>query len=88
MKGGEEYMARKAKKHTDDIEVKVAQTGGEVKVYLLEEGDTVETALEKAGINADSAKRIRVNGDAADLDDELEDGDRITVSGKIKGGRG
>lgn len=71
----------------DQIEVKVARVGGKVETVVLENGDiTVEDALDAAGIDHTGKTRIRVNGEPAELDDELEDGDRVTVTGKITGG--
>jgi len=81
-------MARpaKKKKKSEEILVRVGKTGGEVKEYAFEEGATVEDALETAKLNGDSV-RVRVNGKAAELDDELEDGDIVMVAGKVKGGK-
>ncbi len=68
------------------IEVKVARVGGEVKELMLETGATVEEALDASTLEWSDSMRIRVNGEAAELDDELEDGDVITIAGKVKGG--
>ena len=66
--------------------VKVAQTGGEVKEVLLNGDKTVADALEAAGISHDSDNRIRVGGVEAELSDTLQDGDIVTLSGKVEGG--
>lgn len=75
-----------AKKEVDTISVRVAQIGGEIKEIALEEGSTIEDALNAAGIDPNGGQRIRVDGETAELQDELEDGDYVTLSGKIKGG--
>lgn len=80
-------MATRRKKTTEgEIFVKVARTGGAVHEVALTEGQTVEEALELAGIDYDAKSRIKANGEEVELDDVVEDGDRITVSGTIKGG--
>ena len=71
----------------ETISVKVATIGGEVKEFNLEEGATVEDALNAYGIDPDSSKKLRVDGEPVDLEDELEDGDYLTVSSKVKGGK-
>ena len=79
--------SRRSRREVDEIEVKVARTGGEVKAFLLEEGASVEEALEASGVSYDKNDRIRVNGKSAELEDELSDGDIVTLAGKIKGGK-
>ena len=81
-------MGRKRKNEEEDgaILVKVARTGGQVVEVSLNGGRTVEDAIDAADIEYNSRDRIRVNGEPADLDDDLEDGDIVTLSGKIKGG--
>lgn len=77
---------KKAKATENEIFVKVARTGGQVHEVSLTEGQTIEDALELAGIDYDTKSRIKANGEEVELDDLAEDGDRITVSGTIKGG--
>lgn len=79
-------MARRNDEVMDEIEVKVARTGGEVKTVLLNGDRTVADALDAASISYDENSRIRVNGEEVDLDDVLKDGERVVLSGKIKGG--
>ena len=74
------------RKEADEIIVKVVRTGGEVKKYSLEDGSTVEDALDAAGITYNRRDRVRINGEIAELEDVLEDGDRVTVTGKVAGG--
>lgn len=78
---------RRTRRETSDITVKVARTGGTVKEVLLAEGATVEEALTAAEIEYGDNSRIRVAGESVELDTELEDGDYVTVSGKVKGGK-
>ena len=86
VKGVSIMTRKKAEATTDEIFVKVARTGGQVHEISLSQGQTVEEALNAADIEWDVKSRIRANGEAVELDDEVEDGDRITVSGTIKGG--
>lgn len=81
--------ARRKKKVEEEQEtlVKVGRTGGRVEEYSLE-GDepTVGDALALAGLSVSKGDRIRLNGDAADEDTIVEDGDIITMAGKVSGG--
>jgi len=70
----------------DEIFVKVARSGGEVKEVLLNSDRTVQDALNAADLEATDSDRIRVEGQPAELDDELKEGDVVTLSGKIEGG--
>lgn len=83
------FMARTRREEVDEDEilVKVGRTGGRVEEYSLE-GDepTVSDALQAAGITISKGDRIRLNGETADEDDEVEDGDIITIAGKVSGG--
>lgn len=90
-------MARKPRKRREDeddeeedegtgILVKVARTGGLVKEVALNGGRTVEDAIDAAEMEYSSRDRIRIDGEPADLDDELEDGNIVTLTGKVKGG--
>lgn len=67
-----------------DIEVKVAILGQAVKTVLLPVDSTVGDALEAAGHSANST--VKCNGEDVDSTDTVEDGDRLTVSSKVKGG--
>lgn len=66
--------------------VKVARLGGEVQEFALEDGSTVQDALDRADIevNGDS---IEVNNVRVTETQEIEDGDVIAVIPNIKGGR-
>lgn len=79
-------MARGRRVEENEIFVKVARTGGQVHEVCLNGERTVEDALEAAEVDYSENSRIRVNGVSAELEDELSDGDNVTVSGKIKGG--
>ena len=68
------------------IFVKVARTGGSVTEVSLNGGRQVEDALDAADISYSESDRMRINGSPAQLDDELKDGDIVTISGRVKGG--
>jgi sulfur carrier protein ThiS len=71
----------------EDIEVKVARTGSQVKEICLNGDHTVQDALDAAGLNVKASEEIRVNGETVDADYELEDGDRVVLAKNIAGGR-
>lgn len=79
-------MARRRQTENNTFEVKVARVGGALQTFLVEEGTTVEEVLEMADIPTGQYERIRVNGETADIEDVVESGDLVTLSGKIKGG--
>lgn len=82
-------MRRTTQTATSEILVKVGRTGSPVVEVVLNGARTVRDALEAAGVEYESNSRIKVGGETVDLDsgDELENGDIVTVSGSIKGGR-
>lgn len=67
------------------IFVKVCQLGSEVHEYGLNGARTVKAALEAAGLNAEGADKIRVNGQPATLEQELENEQIVTIAGRIEG---
>ena len=69
------------------IEVTILPIGGEKKVVGLDEGASVEDAIEAAGLDPEGAE-ARINGDVVDLDDEVNDKEIIVLltDGKIEGG--
>jgi len=75
-------------RNKEDIEVKVGRVGAEIKEVSLEEGATVEEALVAAGLSAKTSETVRINGEDADFDDEVEDGDRVMLVKDIRGGIG
>ena len=84
-------MARRRTAEADDdneVLVKVGRSGGRVEEYSLT-GDepTVADALAAASISISKGDRIRLNGETADEDEVVEDGDIITVAGKVSGGK-
>lgn len=70
----------------EGIFVKVARTGSSAIEICLNGSRTVEDALEAAGLNKKASEEIRVNGEDAELDDELDDGDRVVLVKNIEGG--
>lgn len=71
------------RKKPSEIMVKVVQLGAPVREVALEPGSVAEDALEAADMPTDLP--FKLNGDEAELDTELEDGDRITLGDKVKG---
>lgn len=78
--------AEETPRRKNSIFVKVGQTGGRVVEVCLNGGRTVEDALDASDVSYSDSNRIRVNGSPADLEDELQDGDIVTISGRVKGG--
>jgi len=74
------------KRKSDDIIIKVGRVGAEVKEVSLEDGATVEEALEAAGLSSKTSESVRVNGEDVDLDYELSDGERVMLVKDIRGG--
>lgn len=70
---------------TEEVLVKVGRSGGEVKEYSVSEDATVLDVLNAAGITLTKGERLRLNGDAVEEDDAVDDGDIITISGKVAG---
>lgn len=65
--------------------VKIARLGDQVVEYFIEDGATVGTILDEAGINPEGYD-LRVNGVPSSRDTTLEDGDVITLIPPVKGG--
>lgn len=78
--GGEKTMAVR------DIFVKVARTGGNAIEVCLNGSHLVEDAIEASGLNIKASEEIRVNGEEAEFDTELRDGDRVVLVKQIEGG--
>lgn len=79
-------MARRRTQTDAIIEVKVARLGSEVKTVALSPDSTVADALEAAGIDTENYNRLRIAGETVELEDIVENGDIVTVSGGMKGG--
>ena len=81
-------MARRTRSEESNTEtlVKVGRSGGRVEEYSLT-GDepTVADALAAAGIRLTKGDRIRLGGQSADEDEIVENGDIITIGGKVSG---
>ena len=67
--------------------VKVAKLPGKlVKVEWDEDGNmTVEQALVESGIEVGEDQTVKHNGEDADMDAPVNDGDRVTVAAGAKG---
>ena len=71
----------------EEVIVKIGRSGGRVESYSIEGSDpTVADALEAAGISLTKGERIRLNGESADEDEEIQTDDIITIAGKVSGG--
>lgn len=78
-------MVRQAENpESDEIVVKVAVLGGETQAVILTPESTVEDALEEAGVS--TSESVKCNGEAVNLHDIVEDGDRLIVTSNVKGG--
>lgn len=77
---------RRAEAEVDAILVKVSRIGSQVVEVSLDKDSTVQDALDAAGFDAESFNRLRIAGEAVELEDIVEDGDILTVSGGMKGG--
>lgn len=69
---------------TDGINVSIAVLGGEVTPLFMAVGSTVEQALVAAGLATTSVVKCR--GEEVSLADVLEEGDRLFITTKVKGG--
>lgn len=69
----------------DGINVDVVVLGGEVKPLLMANDCTVEDCLTAAGF--DTSSTVKVGGTEVALGDHPENGDRLVVTNKVKGGR-
>jgi sulfur carrier protein ThiS len=72
-------MAKQAKKNKKQIVIDVARFGHETVTVRLDEGATVEDAIEKAGINLAGTEAAYVDGSLVSMDDELENDDVLSI---------
>lgn len=84
-------MARRTQvEETEELTVSVVRFGGRVQHVSLEEGATVEDAVDEAGFTVKNTDEVSVNGDVLDKSDladvEVSDGDRIVLTPKFEGG--
>ena len=68
------------------ITVKVARLGNTVQEVALNEGASVQDALTAADLTVDG-EDIRVNSSNSNLNDEVRNGDIVTLVPKVKGGQ-
>lgn len=68
------------------IEVKVGMYNEHPTVVSLPAGSSVKDVLDKAGIGLGSSESIWVEGEKADLEDTVENGDNLQIVGKKEGG--
>lgn len=72
-------MAKKVKKVAGMIAVAVSSFGRETIALSLPEGATIEDALDKASISLTGREKTYVSGDEVSKEDELEDGDVLSI---------
>jgi sulfur carrier protein ThiS len=75
------------KKKVELLSVKVCRANSKAIEVNLEEGATVQDALEVAEINPKRSEVVRIDGDEVEMDYEVEDGDIVTIVRNIEGGR-
>ena len=69
----------------DTIEVNIGRLPGQVLPFNMPSGATVQDALNTAELDVGS-NEVRVNGDLVeDVNRILDEGDRVTLVGRIKG---
>lgn len=68
------------------ISVTVVQAPSTVKSVTLQEGDTVADAIRAAGFSSDG-QEVRVDGERVNLDDQVDAGERVILTKRIKGSR-
>lgn len=80
-------MATKVTKSKKLISVKVARSHGKVIPVRLAQGKrTVEDALKLAGLSIKDSEEAFVNGEEAEMEYELENGDRVILVKNVEGG--
>ncbi len=66
--------------------VKIARLGTAVQEVAVSEDATVQDVLTAAGMVIEN-EDVRIDGDSADLTDEIGDGELVTIVPKVKGGK-
>ncbi len=69
----------------DTAEEGAAAQGSEATEIDLPEGTTVEDVISQMGISSYTPEMVLVNGDKAELNTQLKDGDAVALSGPIGG---
>ena len=78
-------MVKRKEAADGGIKVEVVELGNESRTFYVEEGASVGDVLEMAGYSAGTV--AKVDGVEASASDEVEDGDLLVVTNKVKGGR-
>lgn len=72
------------------ITAKVCRSGGRAIEVALSTGNSVEDAIDAAGLNLKTSEVVQVNGEEVDRSElsemKVEDGDRIILVKNIQGG--
>ena len=69
------------------ITVKIARLGTAVLEVALEEGANVQAALNAASLEVGGSEELRINENSASVNDEVDNGDIVTLVPKVKGGQ-
>ena len=67
------------------ITVKVVRVPGTITEIMLDEGQTINSALQVSNTSVSSSETVQLNGATVSLDTEVKDGDRIIVAKSAKG---
>ena len=76
---------RKTTTRRSGATVKIGRFNEPTQEVTLEEEGTVQDALNALDIQVSDAESMWVNGEQADYEDVLEDGDRLIIAGKKEG---
>ncbi len=80
-------MKKATKSRSKKITVKVGRATERDCDLTLPEGSTVEDVLDEADIGLRDSESVWVDGEKADFNDEVQDGDLLQITGKKEGGR-
>ena len=72
---------------TKKFTVQVGRVGTSLKEVKVEDGTTIEEAIQEAGLKVKDTEQVRVNAEVVDLEDEVSDNDVILLVRNVEGGR-
>jgi sulfur carrier protein ThiS len=83
-------MKKTVKKEVDTLEVIVLRFGGRPQRVQVEEGTSVQDAIDEAGFTVKPNDEVTVNGETVDKDElsetEITDADRVVITPRFEGG--
>ena len=81
-------MARKKVKKTKQYKiVKVGRFDSELKEYAFDNGDTVSSVLNKAGITLSEGEEVNsIKGNSLDINSKVKSGDSLIIVSNYKSG--